>query len=149
MPAVSAEPFDLLAKVTMAEITFAGHDFLICESFCLVLEFPGNIFYIGIKLRFHLVPTVLRRTEGIVGQVHHYLRVLLQYPDQDLCRIVGITERPVEGNILLNMQKINGIFQISADLALLIGNGEQLLHIQIGQRSRCQKRHLIICHIPL
>ena len=50
MPAVSAEPFDLLAKVTMAEITFAGHDFLICESFCLVLEFPGNIFYIGIKL---------------------------------------------------------------------------------------------------
>ena len=81
MPAVSAEPFDLLAKVTMAEITFAGHDFLICESFCLVLEFPGNIFYIGIKLRFHLVPTVLRRTEGIVGQVHHYLRVLLQYPD--------------------------------------------------------------------
>lgn len=26
MPAVSAEPFDLLAKVTMAEITFAGHE---------------------------------------------------------------------------------------------------------------------------
>lgn len=149
MPAVSAEPFDLLAQVTMAEITFAGHDFLICEGFCLVLEFPGNIFYIGIKLRFNLIPTVLRRTEGIVGQVHHYLRVLLQDPDQDLCRIVGITERPVEGNILLNMQKIDGIFQISADLALLIGNGEQLLHIQIGQRSRCQKRHLIICHIPL
>lgn len=149
MPAVSAEPFDLLAQVTMAEITFAGHDFLICEGFCLVLEFPGNIFYIGIKLRFNLIPTVLRRTEGIVGQVHHYLRVLLQDPDQDLCRIVGITERPVEGNILLNMQKIDGIFQISADLALLIGNGEQLLHIQIGQRSRCQKRHLIICHVPL
>ena len=116
----------------MAEITFAGHDFLICEGFCLVLKFSGNIFYIGIKLRFHLIPTVLRRTEGIVGQIHHYLRVLLQDPDQDLCRIVGITERPVEGNILLNMQKINGIFQISADLALLIGNGEQLLHIQIG-----------------
>ena len=138
MPAVSAEPFDLLAKVTMAEITFAGHDFLICESFCLVLEFPGNIFYIGIKLRFHLVPTVLRRTEGIVGQIHQHLRVLLQDPDQDLCRIVSITEGPVEGNILLDMQKIYGIFQISADLALLIGNGEQLLHIQIGQRSRCQ-----------
>lgn len=149
MPAVSAEPFDLLAQVTMAEITFTGHHFLICEGFCLVLEFPGNIFYIGIKLRFDFIPAVLRRTEGIVGQVHHYLRVLLQDPDQDLCRIVGITERPVEGNILLNMQKIDGIFQISADFALLIGNGEQLLHIQIGQRSRCQKRHLIICHIPL
>lgn len=149
MPAVGAEPFDLLAQITMAEIAFAGHDFLICEGFCLVLEFPGNIFYIGIKLRFDFIPAVLRRTEGIVGQVHHYLRMLLQDPDQDLCRIVGITERPVEGNILLNMQVINGIFQISADLALLIGNGEQLLHIQIRQRSRCQQRHVIIRHIPL
>lgn len=138
MSAVGAEPFDLLAQITMAEIAFAGHDLLICEGFCLVLEFSGNIFYIGIKLRFDFIPAVLRRTEGIVGQVHHYLRVLLQDPDQDLCRIVGITERPVEGNILLNMQVINGIFQISADLALLIGNGEQLLHIHIRQRSRCQ-----------
>ena len=111
MSAVGAEPFDLLAQITMAEIAFAGHDFLICEGFCLVLEFSGNIFYIGIKLRFDFVPAVLRRTEGIVGQVHHYLRVLLQDPDQDLCRIVGITERPVEGNILLNMQVINGIFR--------------------------------------
>ena len=30
-----------------AEITFAGHDFLICEGFCLVLKFSGNIFYVG------------------------------------------------------------------------------------------------------
>ena len=138
MPAVGAEPFDPLAQVPVAEVTFAGHNLLVRKSFRLILELSGNIFYIGVKLCLDLILAILRRAERVIGQVHQYLRVLLQNPDQDLCRIVGITERPVEGNILLNMQKIDGIFQISADLTLLVGDGKQLLHVEKRQWSRCQ-----------
>ncbi len=79
--------------------------------------------------------------------------VILQNPfvkaGQNAGRIVGIAVGPVKRYLFLYFQIINGVFQASSALFILIRDAEQLLYIKKPDWRISERRHFIIMHISL
>jgi len=77
MLAVGGKPLDFLAKVTVAEVAFAGAYLPICKCLRLVAELSGNVLGVGVKLHLHLILPSHGGMEYIIGHIAKHIPVFL------------------------------------------------------------------------
>ena len=147
IPSVIGEPFDLFPQIAVAQIALGTGNLMILHGLRLICKFPGDIFGIAGKLVMNFFFSAFRQMVGIIGYILKHCRSM--QTGKDLCGIVGIAESPVKGNVLLDMQKVDGIFQTPAAFSILQSQTEQFLGIIKGKRTVCQWLHFVVIHISL